>query len=101
MARYKVVDLSPKFLAVDLEKPLLPSSFSHTVHHLLEHDFDLSGIDTRYRNDETGACAEGEVSSRSIERLCREHVTFIALATNGIRFPSRPLRAFPPARRTP
>ena len=101
MARYKVVDLSPKFLVVDLEKQLLPGSFAHAVHHLLEHDFDLSGFDTRCRNDEIGACAEGVVSSRGIERLYREHVTFIALGTNGIRFPSRPLRAFPPARRTP
>lgn len=94
MARYKAVDLSPRFLAVDLEKQLLPGSFAHAVHHLLENDFDLSGFDVRYRNDETGApayspgmllkvilCAyaEGVVSSRGIERLCREHVTFIAL----------------------
>ena len=46
MARYKVVDLSPKFLVVDLEKQLLPGSFAHAVHHLLEHDSDLSGFDT-------------------------------------------------------
>lgn len=95
MARYKPVDLSPRFLAVDLEKQLLPGSFAHAVHHLLDHDFDLSGFDVRYRNDATGATAyppgmllkiilcayaEGVVSSRGIERLCREHVTFIALS---------------------
>lgn len=95
MARYKVVDLSPRFLAVDLEKQLLPGSFAHAVHHLFDHDFDLSGFDARYRNDDTGASAyppgmllkiilcayaEGVVSSRGIERLCREHVTFIALS---------------------
>ena len=95
MARYKTIDLSPRFLAVDLEKQLLPGSFAHAVHHLLERDFDLSGFDARYRNDETGASAyppgmllkiilcayaEGVVSSRGIERLCREHVTFIALS---------------------
>ena len=94
MARYKPVDLSPRFLAVDLEKQLLPGSFAHAVHHLLDHDFDLSGFDARYRNDATGASAyppgmllkvvlcayaEGVVSSRGIERLCRDHVTFIAL----------------------
>ena len=94
MARYKAVDLSPRFLAVDLEKQLLPGGFAHAVHHLLENDFDLSGFDARYRNDGTGASAcspqmllkvilcayaEGVVSSRDIERLCREHVTFIAL----------------------
>ena len=95
MARYKTIDLSPRFLAVDLEKQLLPGSFAHAVHHLLDHDFDLSGFDARYRNDQTGASAyppgmllkvilcayaEGVVSSRGIERLCREHVTFIALS---------------------
>jgi transposase len=80
---------------VDLEKQLLPGSFAYAVHYLLDHDFDLSGFDTRYRNDETGATAyppgmllklilcayaEGVVSSRGIERLCREHVSFIALS---------------------
>ena len=54
MARYKVVDLSPKFLVVDLEKQLLPGSFAHAVHRLLDHDFDLSGFDVCYRNDTAG-----------------------------------------------
>ncbi len=44
MARYKPVDLSPRFLAVDLEKQLLPGSLSHAVHQLLENDFDLPGF---------------------------------------------------------
>ncbi len=95
MARYKAIDTSPRFLAVDLEKQLLPGSFEHAVHHLLDHEFDLSLFDTRYRNDQSGASAyppgmllkvilcayaQGVVSSRGIERLCREHVTFIALS---------------------
>jgi transposase len=95
MARYKAIDTSPRFLAVDLEKQLLPGSFEHAVHHLLDHEFDLSPFDTRYRNDQSGASAyppgmllkvilcayaQGVVSSRGIERLCREHVTFIALS---------------------
>jgi len=57
MARYKAIDTSPRFLAVDLEKQLLPGSFEHAVHHLLDHEFDLSLFDTRYRNDQSGACA--------------------------------------------
>ena len=95
MARYKPIDTSPRFLAVDLHKQLLPGSLAHAVDHLLDHDFDLSGFDARYRNDAAGASAyppgmllkvilcayaEGVVSSRGIERLCREHVTFIALS---------------------
>ena len=32
MARYKTIDLNPRFLAVDLEKQLLPGSFAHAVH---------------------------------------------------------------------
>ena len=95
MARYKPIDTSPRFLAVDLHKQLLPGSLAHAVNHLLDHDFDLSGFDARYRNDAAGASAyppgmllkvilcayaEGVVSSRGIERLCREHVTFIALS---------------------
>jgi len=95
MARYKAIDLSPRFLAIDLQKQLLPGSIAHAIHHLLNHDFDLSGFDARYRNDDTGASAyppgmllkiilcayaEGVVSSRGIERQCREHVSFIDLS---------------------
>ena len=57
MARFKPVDLCPRFLAVDLEKYLLPGSFAHVVHHVLDHDLDLSSFDARYRNDATGTSA--------------------------------------------
>lgn len=31
MARYKAIDTSPRFLAVDLEKQLLPGSFAQKL----------------------------------------------------------------------
>nr|MBA3763421.1 transposase [Chthoniobacterales bacterium] len=42
MARYKHIDTSPRFLAVDLLKQLLPGTFEHALNQLLDHDFDLS-----------------------------------------------------------
>jgi transposase len=95
MPRYKHIDTSPRFLAVDLEAQLLPGTFEHALNWLVEHDIDLSGFDERFNNDETGASAyppamllkvvllaysRGIVSSRAIERACREHVTFVALS---------------------
>ena len=95
MARYKHIDTNPRFLAVDLQRQLLPGTFEHALNHLLDHELDLTGFDARFRNDEAGAAAyppamllkivlfaysQGIVSSRSIERVCREHVTFIALS---------------------
>lgn len=94
MARYKHIDTSPRFLPVGLAAQLLPGTFEHAAPHLLAHAVDLSRFDARFRNDATGApaypprmlltvvlCAyaHGVVSGRGIERLCREHVTFIAL----------------------
>lgn len=94
MARYKHIDTSPRFLAVDLARQLLPGTFEHALNYLIDHQIDLSEFDVRYRNDLTGATAyppgmllkvvlfaysQGIVSSRGIERACREHVTFIAL----------------------
>jgi len=95
MARYKHIDTSPRFLAVDLEAQLLPGTFEHALNHLLDHEIDLSAFDARFNNDEVGASAyppgmllkvvllaysRGIVSSRGIDRACREHVTFIALS---------------------
>jgi transposase len=95
MARYKHIDTSPRFIAVDLQRQLLPGTFEHALNHLLDHQLDLTGFDARFSNDETGAAAyppamllkiilfaysQGIVSSRNIERACREHITFIALS---------------------
>ena len=95
MARYKYIDTTPRFLAVDLAQQLLPGTFEHALNHLLDHAIDLSHFDAQFRNDETGATAyppamllkvvlfaysQGIVSSRGIERACREQVTFIALS---------------------
>ncbi|QBB72028.1 IS1182 family transposase [Pseudolysobacter antarcticus] len=93
MARYKVVDMSPRLLPVDLEAQLLPGSFAHAVHHVVDA-LDLSLFDAHYRNDEVGASAhapamllkavllaysQGMISSRAIERACRDNVVFIAI----------------------
>ncbi|MBI5792889.1 MAG: transposase, partial [Rhodocyclales bacterium] len=95
MARYKHIDTSPRFIAVDLERQLLPGSFEHALNYLVDHQLDLSRFDVRYKNDRSGAKAyppamllkvvlfaysRGIVSSRDIERACRDHVTFIALS---------------------
>ena len=73
---------------------MLPGTFEHAVHHLLEYKLDLSALDRRYQNDVAGATAypprmllqvvlcayaHGIVSSRGIARACEDHVTFIAL----------------------
>jgi transposase len=93
MARYKHVDMSPRLLPVDLEAQLVPGTFAHALHHLID-EIDLAVFDAHYRNDETGATAhdpammlravllgysQGLVSSRAIERACRENVLFIAI----------------------
>ena len=95
MARYKHIDTSPRFIAIDLQKQLLPGTFEHALNHLIDKVLDLSRFDTRYNNDLTGALAyppamllkivlfaysQGIVRSRDIERACRDHVTFIALS---------------------
>jgi transposase len=95
MARYKDVDSGLKMLPVDLSRQLLPGTFEHALNHLIEHELDLSHFDAHYRHDVTGAktyppamllkvvlfaYSQGIVSSRTIERVCRDHVTFMALS---------------------
>jgi transposase len=95
MPHFKVVDYSPRFLPVDLTCQLIPGTFEFALHQLLEHELDLSEIESRYCNDETGApayeprillkivllaYARGILSSRAIEAACRDNVQFIALS---------------------
>ena len=46
MPSFKVVDYSPRFLPVDLSRQLLPGTFEYALHHLLDHEIDLSEIAT-------------------------------------------------------
>jgi transposase len=95
MARYKIVDRSPGFLPIVLDAQLVTGSFEYALDYLIDHEIDLSELDRRYRNDDTGAPAydpavllkivllaysRGVVSSRAIERLCRENVVFMAIS---------------------
>ena len=95
MARYKMVDRSPRFLPIVLESQLIPGSFEHALDVLIDTEIDLSRLAKRFRNDATGAPAydpavmlkivllaysRGVVSSRTIERLCRENVLFMAIS---------------------
>jgi len=95
MARYKIVDRSPRLLPIVLDAQLVTGSFEYALDYLIDHEIDLSELDRRYRNDDTGAPAydpavmlkivllaysRGVVSSRAIERLCRENVLFMAIS---------------------
>lgn len=95
MARYKVVDRSPRFLPISLEAQLMVGSFEHALDVLVDEELDLSAFERWYCNDETGAPAydpavmlkivllaysKGIISSRAIERLCRENVVFMAIS---------------------
>ena len=83
MPRYKPVDRSPRFLPVVLSEQIQPGTFEFALDHLVDHELDLTALDARFHNDETGASAydprvmlkivllaysRGLVSSRSIER---------------------------------
>jgi len=95
MARYKTVDRSPRFLPIVLDAQLMAGSFECALDYLIDNEVDLSGVANRYCNDETGAPAydpavmlkivllaysRGIVSSRAIERVCRENVLFMAIS---------------------
>lgn len=99
MPRFKYIDTSPRFLAVDLEAQLLPGTFEHALHVLIDREIDSSGLEARFRNDLCGAPAfppamllkvvlfaysRGIVSSRAIERACREHVLLVALSGDSV-----------------
>jgi transposase len=56
MARYRPVDMSPRFLPAVLEEQRVPGTFADAVHRLVDL-LDLSAFDAHDRNDATGAPA--------------------------------------------
>ena len=98
MARYKKYDYSQgKFIPICFDKQILPGTFEHTLHYLIDEEIDLSIFDLRYQNDDTGAPAydpaillkiilyaysRGITSSRKIAQCCRENIIFMALSAD-------------------
>jgi transposase len=98
MAKYKEYDYSQgKFIPLIFDKQILPGTFEHTLHYLIDNEIDLSVFDLRYKNDETGAPAydprillkivlyaysKGITSSRKIADCCNENVVFMALSAD-------------------
>jgi transposase len=88
MARYKPYDYDQLIMVpVSLEDQLMPGTLEYAIHHVVEERLDLSIFDERYSNDETGRKAiapevlikivlfgysRGMITSRSLERACRE-----------------------------
>jgi len=96
MAKYKSYDYSQRVLIpVCLDEQLMPGTLEFAIHTLVHTRIDTSIFDQRYNNDETGREAydpkvllkvvlfgysRGMISSRQIERACKENVVFMALS---------------------
>jgi transposase len=96
MAKYKHYDYSQNVLIpISLEEQLMPGTLEFAIHTLVDTRMDMSIFDDRYKNDETGRLAydpkillkvillgysRGLISSRKIERACKENITFMALS---------------------
>jgi transposase len=99
MPRYKPYDYQQSILLpVNFNEQIMPGTLEHTINYLVEEKIDVSRLEARFHNEETGAPAydpkillkimlmaysRGIVSSRRIERLCRATIVFKAL-TAGI-----------------
>lgn len=109
MARYKPYDYDQmQMIPVSLSKQLTPGTLEYAIQHVIEERMDLSIFDERYNNDKTGRKAldprillkvvllgysRGLISSRSLERACKENITFMAL-TCGQSFDHSTIAAF-------
>ena len=95
MAKYRPYDYSQRVMTpVSLEHELMPGTLEFAIHTSVEDRMDISVFEDRYNNDETGrwaydprvllkvvlfAYSRGLISSRKMERACRENITFMAL----------------------
>lgn len=96
MANYKP-DLSCQnsFIPVNFSEQILLGTFEYALCYIIEKKLDLSGFDTWYKNDKTGAAAyspavmlkiillgyaHGLVSSRRIAQACERNIMFMSVS---------------------
>ncbi|HWR88557.1 MAG TPA: IS1182 family transposase [Acidiferrobacterales bacterium] len=95
MARYKPTQCNGMFIPVVFDEQIQPGTFEFALHHLVEDELDLSALDAKFHNDQTGAPAydpramlkivllaysRGLITSRKIEAACEHNVLFMALS---------------------
>jgi transposase len=95
MAKYKFYNYDQMVMvAVSLDEQLMPGTLEFAIHELIEGRVNTSIFDDNYNNDQTGCpaydpkillkvvllgYARGIISSRKIERACRENIVFMAM----------------------
>jgi transposase len=98
MARYKAYNYEQmKMIPVAFDRQILPGSFEYSLSHLIDNELDLNIFEQHYHNDDGGrpaydprlllkiiilAYSKGITSSRGIEQLCRDNITFMALSAD-------------------
>jgi transposase len=100
MPRYKENNQGQgKFIVVQFSDQLLPDTFEYTLNYLINEEIDLSELDSKYKNDLTGAPAydprvllkiilfaysRGIFSSRRIMELCETNIIAKALSADSV-----------------
>ena len=95
MPRYKPTQTNGLLVPVVLSEQVVPGSFEEALMQLVDHELDLSALDAKFNNDETGASAydpramlkivllaysRGLISSRQIARACEHNILFMAVS---------------------
>src|SRR6476620_826683 len=95
MARYKPRERNGIFVPVVFEEQIQAGTFEFALEHLVDAELDLSRLDARFKNDETGASAydprvmlkivllaysRGLLTSRRIAQACEQNVLFMAVS---------------------
>jgi transposase len=96
MPRYKPVSYEQNIMVpISLEAQIVRGTLEFAIHHLIESRVNLSLFGAKIKNDETGrpaynpkillkiilfAYSRGIISSRKIEKACKENIIFIALS---------------------
>jgi len=98
MAKYKAYSTTQGILTpIHLSHQIQPGTFEYTLHHIVDNLPDLSELENRFNNDETGAPAydprillkivllaysRGIISSRKIAQACVDNMVFRALSAD-------------------
>ena len=96
MPHYKSYNYSQTTLIpIELEKQITPGSLEYAIHKLVEERVKIDAFEKKLKNDETGrpaynpkvmlkiillAYSKGIISSRKIERACKENILFMVLS---------------------
>lgn len=85
MPRYKLQDCNSLLFPDVLSEQIIPGSFAFALNYLVDSELDLSALDAKFKNDDTGASSHTQPIASSAQLARNTSLTYIPTYSRSLK----------------